>query len=134
LTVRDTPNNIELIEALIASLDKDRAEVLIDVSLYEVTRNDLLQLGNQIATQSATGNKGNPTASLLNLGGIGTGALARSAPAAAILGPIGLAIALPTSQLQALQTKNRTRQLASTQIHVLDGEQHTIRIGQRVPI
>ena len=51
LTVRDTAENVRLIGDLLASIDKDRAEVVMDVSIYEVSKNDLLQLGNQIGNQ-----------------------------------------------------------------------------------
>ena len=50
LTVRDTPENIRLIGEILASLDKDRAEVVMDVNLYEVSRADLLQIGNQVGS------------------------------------------------------------------------------------
>ena len=43
LTVRDTAENIALIGELLRSIDKDRAEVVMDVDIYEVSRNDLMQ-------------------------------------------------------------------------------------------
>src|SRR5690349_11371962 len=48
LTVRDTAENVRLIGDLLQSIDKDRAEVVMDVSIYEVSKSDLMQLGNQI--------------------------------------------------------------------------------------
>jgi general secretion pathway protein D len=129
LTVRDTPNNVELIEQLVASLDKDRAEVLVDVQVYEVNRSDLLSLGNQFKVDPTNDD---PT-SISFLGGLGAESLRATAPVG-LFGPAGLAIAIPRSTLSALQTKTRARLLSSSQIHVLDGEQHTIRVGQRVPI
>src|SRR5436305_1995703 len=48
LTVRDTAENVKLIGELLESLDKDRAEVVMDVNIYEVSRSNLLQLGNQL--------------------------------------------------------------------------------------
>ena len=45
LIVRDTATNLELVEALIDSLDKSKAEVLIDIHIYEVARNDLIVIG-----------------------------------------------------------------------------------------
>ena len=48
LTVRDTAENVRLIGDLLQSIDKDRAEVVMDVSIYEVSKNDLMQFGNQI--------------------------------------------------------------------------------------
>src|SRR6185369_3800126 len=50
LTVRDTAENVRLIGELLQSIDKDRAEVVMDVSIYEVSKSDLLQFGNQIGT------------------------------------------------------------------------------------
>ena len=38
VTIRDTQENIQLIGKLIASLDKDRAEVVMDVAIYEVNK------------------------------------------------------------------------------------------------
>src|SRR5439155_5028200 len=52
ITIRDTAENIRLMGKLIASLDKDRAEVVMDVAIYEVNKTDLLQLGNQVGTPS----------------------------------------------------------------------------------
>src|SRR5688572_9838411 len=46
ITIRDTEENIKLIGRLIGSLDKDRAEVVMDVAIYEVNKNDLMQFGN----------------------------------------------------------------------------------------
>lgn len=132
LTVRDTPANLELIQTVIDSIDKDRAEVLIDVNLYEVDHSDLLQLGNQfnVATSGAAS-----TGSLATFfGGVGQADALRSVTPAGFYGPIGLALSLPTSTLTAFQSKGKTRLLNAAQVHVLDNEQHTIRIGQRVPI
>src|SRR5947209_19883343 len=58
LTVRDTPENIRIVENLLKGIDKDRAEVVMDVSIYEISRSDLLQIGNQIGTSSTLGNLG----------------------------------------------------------------------------
>src|ERR1043165_9281262 len=55
LTVRDTAENVGLIGDLVASIDKDRAEVVMDVSIYEVSKSDLMQLGNQIGTPGSNG-------------------------------------------------------------------------------
>lgn len=134
ITVKDTPNNIELIEALVASVDKDRAEVLIDVHIMEVNRNDLLRLGNQFQNDASTIQGGGAVPGLSFFGGVGAAGALRPNSPAGLFGPIGIALALPPSQLVALQTRGRSKLLASSQIHVLDSEQHTVRIGRRVPI
>src|SRR5438309_1058655 len=129
LVVRDTPSNLELVANMIESLDKSKAEVLIDVSIYEVSRNNLLEIGNQFTTES---NNRNPV-TLSALGGIG-GESIRSTVRRSLLGPAGFALGLPNSSISFFQNKGKARLLASTQVHVLDNEANAVRIGQRVPI
>lgn len=134
VTIRDTEENIRLIGQLIRSLDKDRAEVVMEVAIYEVNKNDLLQFGNQVGT-------GGDRGSLLNLGGAGLG-IARAGDSVPItqslpfrgLQAAGIAFGLPISSIIALQSKGNTKLLASTQIHAFNNEDSSARIGQRVPV
>jgi len=131
ITVRDTVENVQLIGKLISSLDKDRAEVVMDVAIYEVNKTDLLALGNQLGTQ----------AQLSNLGGFGLPILTQGSTQP-ITGnmPFGgidiasIALGLPISQFSAFQRKANTKLLASTQIHAFNNEDSSARIGQRVPV
>ena len=131
ITVRDTPENVRLIGELLRSIDKERAEVVMDVNIYEVSRDDLMQLGNQIGTGD----------SLLNLGGIqkglsvigGSGQVVTQA-LSSIPTAMGAAFIVPPSALSALQRKDNTKLVASTQVHAFDGEKSTAHIGQRVPV
>jgi general secretion pathway protein D len=130
LTVRDTEENIRLMEKLIRSLDKDRAEVVMDVNIYEVNRRERFELGNQIGSVDG----------LSNLGGVSTGTIFDSNLSAlstiAKLNPtaMGLGLFLPGSTLTALQTKNNTKLIASTQVHAFNNEESMARIGSRVPV
>ncbi|HWN99064.1 MAG TPA: secretin N-terminal domain-containing protein [Blastocatellia bacterium] len=131
LIVRDTPANLEMVDQLISSLDKSKAEVLIDVNIYEVTRTDLVQLGNQFNTPA--GQSG--AADLTTLGGFGqTGNPLGYAHIFTQAGLAGFMLGMPPSIVSAFQSKGKGKLLASTQIHVLDNEQNAVRIGQRVPI
>ncbi|HEX8198015.1 MAG TPA: secretin N-terminal domain-containing protein [Pyrinomonadaceae bacterium] len=138
ITVRDTSENIKLIANLVRALDKDRAEVVMDVNIYEVSKTDLLRLGNQIGTEAALGNLGGTTAGKVGIGeggalfgrAVTTGATA----AASIPSAIGAALLLPAMQLQAFQSKSNTKLLASTQVHAFNNEESQARIGQRVPV
>src|SRR5438477_785811 len=72
LTVRDTAENVKLIGELLESLDKDRAEVVMDVNIYEVSRSNLLQLGNQMG--AGTFNLGgSPGIAILSNNGVTNG-------------------------------------------------------------
>lgn len=131
ITVRDTAENIRLIGEILQSIDKDRAEVVMDVSIYEVSSRDLMQFGNQV---------GSADGSVITLGGAsGVRAVGGSQQVAnqvfgSIPTALGAAILLPASTLQALQDKSRSRLLASTQVHAFNGEESSARIGQRVPV
>ena len=134
LTIRDTAENIALFERLIGSLDKDRAEVVMDVAIYEVSKTDLLELGNQIGSRAELNNLGGTTRGVVGLGGNELfGDLTRTL-AGAIPSVFGAGIVLPTSNLVAFQAKGNTKLLASTQIHAFNNEDSSARIGQRVPV
>jgi general secretion pathway protein D len=129
LIVRDTPANLELVDTLINSLDKAKAEVLIDVNIYEVSRNNILQLGNQFTNDSSATQVG-----LSALGGINAQRNILGLGARTLTGPLGFAVGLPNSSISFFQDKGKAKLLASTQVHVLDDQDQSIRIGQRVPI
>lgn len=127
LTVRDTAENVKLIGDLLQSIDKDRAEVVMDVNIYEVSRSDLLQFGNQIGDET----------SLIKLGGLRSATAVFNGLSQGVVGlpaSFGAALILPASTIQAFQSKNNARLLASTQIHAFNNEESTARIGQRVPV
>ena len=130
LVVRDTPANLELVENLINSLDKAKAEVLIDINIYEVARNNILQLGNQLTTEFAAGTD----VGLNALGGINRQKDILGLGARTLTGPFGFALGLPNSTISFFQDKGKAKLLAATQVHVLDDQDQSIRIGQRVPI
>jgi general secretion pathway protein D len=132
ITIRDTQENIRIIGKLIGSLDKDRAEVVMDVAIYEVSKSDLLKLGNQIGTES----------SLTNFGGTTTGAIGNdnfrpstSGTVASIIPrAFGVGLVIPAINLVAFQSKSNAKLLASTQIHAFNNEDSSAKIGQRVPV
>jgi general secretion pathway protein D len=127
LTVRDTAENVKLIGDLLQSIDKDRAEVVMDVNIYEVSRSDLLQFGNQIGDDTSLIKLGGLRSATAVFNGLSQGAVGLPAS-------FGAALILPASTIQAFQSKNNARLLASTQIHAFNNEESTARIGQRVPV
>jgi general secretion pathway protein D len=149
LIVRDTVASLKMVQEIIDSIDKNRAEVVVDVDIYEVSRSTSLEIGNQLAlssqpvTQTRFDTSGNPvtvttggSASLGNLGGVGRAGIAAIAgnTVAPVLGGVGTLIGLPPSSLSLLQSKGHSKLLASTQIHALDGEQNQTKVGRSVPI
>ena len=129
VTVRDTAENIRLIAELLRAIDKERAEVVMDVKIYEVSRNDLVQFGNQLGTAASLTGLGG-TGGLAVLGGPREAARAVTNAATAF----GAALVVPTSTFNALQQRDRSRVLAATQLHAFDGEKSQAHIGKKVPV
>lgn len=137
LTVRDTSENVRLIGELLASLDKDRAEVVMDVNIYEVSKTDFLQFGNQIggiqgfnlAGSGGLSVFGGNAQSARNPNGVNLTALTGGLPSS-----LAVALALPPSTVTAFQNKSNTKLIASTQVHAFNNEESTARIGSRVPV
>ncbi len=145
LVVRDTFRNLQMVQALLDSIDKNRSEVVVDVDIYEVSRSTSTEIGNQLATTgigvttpSTTGQPATTktSAGLSNLGGIGRAGIAAIAGTAGapFLGGVGTIIGLPPSTLSLLKSKSNSKLLASTQIHALDGEQNQTKVGRSVPV
>ncbi|MCS6884984.1 MAG: hypothetical protein RMM17_00875 [Acidobacteriota bacterium] len=130
LVVRDTLENLKIAEMILDGIDKTQSEIVLDINLYEVSNTVLTQLGNQLAVP-AEGAKG---VNLSNVGGIGQGGLRSGAAGGLFGGPVGLALALPSSALSLLQSKSNSRLIASSQVRAFENETAQINIGQRVPI
>jgi general secretion pathway protein D len=137
LTVRDTAENVKLIGELLESIDKDRAEVVMDVDIYEVNHNDLMQFGNQLGGPAQFNLGGSPGVAVLSANGA-TSSKETGVNLSSIIGlsPTALAAALvlPPSVFNAFQSRNNAKLLAATQVHAFNGEESTARIGQRVPV
>ena len=129
ITVRDTAENVRLIGELLKNIDKERAEVVMDVQIYEVSASDLLRIGNQLGTESTLANLGGASSLSTILGSRQVAQQVFTAPTA-----LGAALVFPASTISLLQKKGRTRVLASTQMHAFDGEKSEVHIGQRVPV
>ena len=134
ITVRDTPENIRIIEQLLRSVDKDRAEVVMEVSIYEISRNDLLQIGNQLGTLPSD----TAPSTLQALGGLQPSTVISGRNTALLAGAAslhsGLGFLIPSSTISIFQNKNNTRLLFSTQVHAFDDEKSSTRVGSKVPV
>ncbi len=133
ITVRDTPENMRTIEKLLQSVDKDRAEVVMEVSIYEISRNDLLQIGNQVGTIASDTQPSN----LQNFGGVQGASVVLGRAGALAAAPLlhtGVGLLIPASALSLYQSRGNTRLLFSTQVHAFDDEKSSTRVGSKVPV
>jgi general secretion pathway protein D len=149
ILVKATATELQLVQDLLDSLDKNKNEVVLDVEIYEVSHDSLLQLGNQIVstalnvTETRLDSTGKPvdyplgsTASLNNLGGVGRANAGKIVGNSftPFLGGIGTLIGLPPTQLSLLQSRGDAKLLNRAQVHVLDGGKNQTKVGRSVPV
>jgi general secretion pathway protein D len=139
LILYGTPEQVQAADHLIQSLDRGKAEILIDVSVVEADKNYMRDLGlepvpitgNTIAaigfnpptststTSSSTGTASTtPYLSLNQLGKIGTGDFA------AVLSGV---------EANAILSNEITHILQSPQVRVMAGQQAILKIGEEYP-
>jgi general secretion pathway protein D len=154
IVVKATPAELQLVQDLLVNIDKNKNEVVLDIEIYEVSHDSLLQIGNQLVTspvdviEQRFDKDGKPvsvvtskSSSLTNLGGIGLNrinSVAGNSIAGNVftpfLGGLGTLIGLPPTQLSLLQSRGQSKLLHKTQIHVLDGGQNQTKVGRSVPV
>ncbi len=150
LIVRAPAEDLKMIQDVLDSSDKNRAEVAVDVDIYEVSHNTSQQIGNQVSLSSqqlsyrtgvdprtgvATTTTG-ASASLSNLGGIlGQGVLAPLVGSAFGIGTgFGALLAAPPTTLSLLQNKNNAKLVSHVNVHAIDGQSNKTNVGRRVPV
>jgi general secretion pathway protein D len=155
LIVKATPAELQLVKDLIANIDKNKNEVVLDIEIYEVSNDSLTQIGNQFVTSpvqatrsildannNVVGTTTIQSPSLGAIGGIGLSGLQGIQGGTSIggnlfspfLGGVGTLIGFPPSQISLLQSRGKSKLLHKTQIHVLDGGENETKVGRRVPV
>ncbi|MGQ9897201.1 MAG: secretin N-terminal domain-containing protein [Acidobacteriota bacterium] len=142
LLVRSSGENLKIIERMINAVDRPQAEVVMDVNIYEVTHQEALQLGNQLAVTppAITSPNGDSTPALTppsatNLGGIGQGPLLRPvSPAGIFTNTLGFGLGLPPSTITALQSRGLGRLISQIQVRAFEDKEGKVNIGQSIPI
>src|SRR5215475_13221715 len=154
LVVKATPAELQLVQDVLNSIDKNKNEVVLDIEIYEVANDSIVQIGNQIVTapidvtRTLFDNGGKPigavttkSPSLSNLGGIGLSNVNNAGNASIVgslftpfLGGIGTLFGLPPTQLSLLQSRGKSRLLHKTQLHVIDGGENETKVGRKVPV
>jgi general secretion pathway protein D len=122
LTIVDTPERVKAAETIIASLDKTRSEVIVEMEVLEVNRSRLVEYGIQLRSAGEEGivtsvfpkdtTLDQPLYSSSNL----------------------FVTGLPGAVLSLLRTDGDTRVLANPQLRAVDGESAQAEFGERVPV
>jgi general secretion pathway protein D len=141
LLVRASSENLKIIERMVMMVDRPQAEVLMDVNIYEINQGDLLQIGNQFNTGDGLslgqfGGFGRGPSSLVPPGTIGKASTVTGLPGLGTLlgGAAQIGLGLPQSTFSLLQSKNKAKLLATTQVRAFEGNEATVNIGDSIPI
>jgi general secretion pathway protein D len=120
VTLRGTNDQMVLAEKLLSDLDKPKSEVVVDVTVMEVSRDRARTLGTVPPTSGSI--SWIPPASgftVQNLGKLNSGMFS---------------VSLPGATATAVMSDGRAKVLQNPEIRVLDNEKATLKIGDRIPI
>jgi general secretion pathway protein D len=137
IVLRGTPDELMLAGKLIHDLDREKAEVVIDVAVMEVDRDKTRTLGitlpqsfsltpqasssnNNAANNNSNSGTQNPSSFTLNT-------LANT-------NATNFAVTVTGGTVNALLQDTNTRILQNPRLRATDGQKATLKIGQRVPV
>ena len=143
LTIADAPDKVAAAERIVSVIDKQRAEVVVDVEILEVNRSSLKEYGIEI------------TSGISGLEGVAGAIFPRETVQETTTGPDGepvtttrpltladnpykrsnlLITSLPGVIYRLLKTDGATRLLANPQLRATEGQTAQARFGDQVPV
>ena len=139
IIARGSPDTMALVEKLVHDLDRPKAEVLIDVKVWEVSKSKVTNLGAALQNISGSNNLLQVTpgsTSTSESGGTSTTTTTGSSISLSRISKLSsnnFSLALPGAIAQALATDSNTRLLQNPQVRVTDGGKGTLKIGSKIP-
>lgn len=115
IIMRGTPDELMLAKMLIAGLDQPKAEVLVDITVMEVSRDKVREIGLSPPTSLTVSSGSSQTLSEIG----------RSS---------SYSITVGTAAVQFLLTDSDTRILQSPRLRALDGQKATLKLGEKLPV
>ena len=145
IVMRGTPDELLLARRLIDDLDKARPEVVIDVAVLEVSRDLLRNIGIQLPQtasinfQPSNANLNNSTSGTTGTTGTTTGTASTTTSSITLnnlahLNSTNFAVTIGQAAVDLLLTDTRSRIIQNPQIRASDGQEATLKIGERIPI
>jgi general secretion pathway protein D len=115
IIMRGTPDELILAKVLVAGLDQPKPEVLVDITVMEVSRDKVREIGLSPPTSLTVSSGSSQT-----LNQIG-----RSS---------AYSISVGTAAVQFLLTDSDTRILQSPRLRAVDGQKATLKLGEKLPV
>jgi general secretion pathway protein D len=125
ITMRGTPDQLVLANKLISDYDKPKSEVMIDITVMQVSKDRMHTIGTTVPTSTTVG----------PLSATAVGAIAGSGLVkVGTIAGTSIATPIPSATFTFLLSDSDTKVLQSPQIRALNDEKATLRIGDRVPV
>jgi len=132
LILRENPDTITLAEKLVALQDLEEPEVMLEVSVLEVNRSNLLNLGIQFSDQFTIAPLGG-TPSTSSGGSSGVTTTFKISDLKHLTSDL-LGITAPTATINLQKRDGNAKLLANPSIRVRDREKAKVMIGDKVPV
>ena len=148
IIMRGTPDELLLAQKLIDDLDKAKPEVVVDVAVLEVSRNYERNIGMQlpqtatVAFQASNNNQNasNTSSTTSTTGTTSTGTTGTNTSngltlnSLAHLNGTNFAVTIGQAQANLLLNDTNTKILQNPRIRASDGQEASMKIGERIPI
>ncbi len=143
IVMRGTPDELLLARRLISDLDKARPEVVIDVAVLEVSRDLLRNIGIQLPQTASINfqpsnynlsNENNNNTSTTTTSSTSTTTSSITVDNLAHLNSTNFAVTIGQAAVDLLLTDTRSRIIQNPEIRASDGQEATLKIGERIPI
>ncbi len=131
VTVRDTPDKIKLVEKVIAANDLKEAEVILDVEILEISRDNTLNVGwnftPDLTASASIASTTPPTNASVPAGSIALSQLRN-------LTSDNIFVTLPSLVVNLIKKDSDAQTLANPRVRVLNNKQAKFHIGNKIPI
>jgi len=129
LTLRGTPDQMVLAQKLLGDIDKPKAEVVIDVTVMEVSRDKLHTIGTNPPTSASVTLA--PGGSSTSSGSSGSSLTLNSFTS---LNAGDFSVSIPGISFSLLASDSKTKVIQRPELRAIDSEKASLKIGDRVPI
>jgi len=143
IVVRGTPDQIALAEKLVGDLDKAKPEVLVEIAVMQVSKDNMKTLGISPPTSATVALQNNftntttgTTSTTTQTNTQGTGGTPNQVNLNRLgnLNATDFTVTIPPATLTAMMSSASTKIIQNPQLRALDGQKATLKIGDRVPV
>ncbi len=141
VTIRATTSMMPIIERMIETLDKPRAEIVVDVQILEVSRTRAQQFGLDLGTYSinaifspeqdvrvAAGGGTTENGQTVNLRPFNLNTVSRG------INTSDFYLAVPSAVIRFLETDSETKVIAKPQLRGAEGSELKLNLGEDIPV